>query len=37
MVCPLLIDTAKPLLDELMGGASFWISPGLYREVLIHD
>jgi predicted nucleic acid-binding protein len=37
MVCPLLIDTAKPLLDELMGGASFWISPGLYREVPIHD
>jgi predicted nucleic acid-binding protein len=32
-----LIDTAKPLLDELMGGASFWIRPGLYREVLIHD
>jgi hypothetical protein len=31
-----LIDTAKPLLDELMGGASFWIGPGLYREVLIH-
>ena len=34
---PLLIYTAKPLLDELMGGASFWIRPGLYREVLIHD
>ena len=32
---PLLMDTAKPLLDELMSGASFWISPGLYREVLI--
>ena len=30
-----LIDTAKPLLDELIGGARFWISPALYREVLI--
>jgi dihydrofolate reductase len=27
---PVLIDTAKPLLDQLMGGASFWISLGLY-------
>ena len=32
---PLLIDAAKPLLDAVMGGASVWLSPGLYREVLI--
>jgi predicted nucleic acid-binding protein len=29
-----LIDAAKPLLDELIGSARFWISPALYREVL---
>ena len=32
---PLLIDTAKALFDALMGAASLWISPGLYRDVLI--
>jgi uncharacterized protein len=29
-----LIDAAKPLLNELIGSARFWISPALYREVL---
>ena len=29
-----LIDAAKPLLDELIGSARFWMSPALYREVL---
>jgi hypothetical protein len=29
-----LIDRAKPLLDELIGVARFWISPELYSEVL---
>ena len=30
------IDAAKPILDELIGRATFWISPALYREVLEH-
>ena len=29
-----VIDSAKPLLDDLIGIARFWISPTLYREVL---
>jgi predicted nucleic acid-binding protein len=29
-----LIDAAKPVLDELIGSARFWISPALYRDVL---
>jgi predicted nucleic acid-binding protein len=28
------IDAAKPILDELIQTARFWIAPGLYREVL---
>ena len=30
-----LIDKGRLLLDQLIGSARFWISPGLYREVLI--
>jgi predicted nucleic acid-binding protein len=29
-----LIDAAKPLLDDLIVRARFWIGPALYREVL---
>jgi predicted nucleic acid-binding protein len=29
-----LIDLAKPVLDELIGTARFWIGPDLYAEVL---
>jgi predicted nucleic acid-binding protein len=29
-----LIDLAKPVLDELIQTARFWIGPDLYREVL---
>jgi predicted nucleic acid-binding protein len=29
-----LIDAAKPVIDDLIGSARFWISPALYREVL---
>jgi uncharacterized protein len=29
-----LIDVAKPVLDELIQTARFWIGPDLYREVL---
>ena len=29
-----LIDLAKPVLDELIQTARFWIGPGLYAEVL---
>ena len=29
-----LIDLAKPLLDELIQSARFWIGPDLYAEVL---
>jgi len=29
-----LIDLAKPVLDELIGVARFWIGPELYAEVL---
>lgn len=29
-----LIDLAKPLLDELIQRARFWIGPDLYAEVL---
>jgi hypothetical protein len=29
-----LIDQAKPLLDELIQTARFWIGPDLYAEVL---
>lgn len=29
-----LIDAAKPVLDELIGNAHFWIGPDLYAEVL---
>ena len=29
-----LIDAAKPVLDELIGMARFWIGPDLYAEVL---
>jgi predicted nucleic acid-binding protein len=28
------IDAVKPLLDDLIVRARFWIGPGLYREVL---
>jgi uncharacterized protein len=30
-----LIDLAKPLLDELIQSARFWIGPDLYAEVLL--
>ena len=30
-----VIDAAKPLLDELMRTARFWIGPTLYAEVLV--
>ena len=30
-----LIDRVKPVLDQLMSEARFWIAPDLYREVLI--
>ncbi len=30
-----LIDLVKPLLDELIQDAKFWIGPDLYREVLV--
>jgi predicted nucleic acid-binding protein len=29
-----LIELAKPVLDELIQNARFWIGPDLYREVL---
>jgi predicted nucleic acid-binding protein len=29
-----LVELAKPLLDELIHGARFWIGPDLYAEVL---
>ena len=29
-----LIDLAKPVLDDLIQTARFWIGPGLYKEVL---
>ena len=29
-----LIDLAKPVLDELIQSARFWIGPDLYAEVL---
>jgi predicted nucleic acid-binding protein len=29
-----LIDAAKPVLDELIGTARFWVGPDLYAEVL---
>lgn len=29
-----LIDLAKPVLDDLIEIARFWIGPGLYKEVL---
>jgi predicted nucleic acid-binding protein len=29
-----LIDAAKPVIDDLIGNARFWISPALYREML---
>ncbi len=29
-----LIDLAKPVLDELIETARFWIGPELYKEVL---
>ena len=29
-----LIDAAKPVLDELIYTARFWIGPALYAEVL---
>jgi len=30
-----LIESVKPLLDELIQNARFWIGPDLYREVLV--
>jgi uncharacterized protein len=30
-----LIDLGKPVLDELIQTARFWIGPGLYAEVLV--
>ena len=29
-----LIDRVKPVLDELIQTARFWVAPELYREVL---
>ncbi|MBO0349236.1 DUF3368 domain-containing protein [Phormidium pseudopriestleyi FRX01] len=29
-----LIPSVKPLLDELIGTADFWITPGLYHRIL---
>lgn len=29
-----LIPSVKPLLDELIGTAGFWITPGLYHRIL---
>jgi predicted nucleic acid-binding protein len=29
-----LIPSVKPLLDELIGKAGFWITPGLYHRIL---
>jgi predicted nucleic acid-binding protein len=30
-----LIDLARPVLDELIQTARFWIGPDLYKEVLV--
>jgi len=30
-----LIESVKPLLDDLIQKARFWIGPELYREVLV--